>query len=332
MSAGPGDATIAEAALRLREGGLVAFPTETVYGLGANALDERAVARVFALKKRPATNPLIVHVPGAEQARGLTAGWSAGAEALAGAFWPGPLTIVLPRAADVPSIVAAGGDTVALRAPDHPVAQALLAAAGLPLVGPSANPSGLVSPTAAGHVRGAFAEAVASGELLVLDGGPCRAGIESTVVTLAERRPRILRRGVVSAEQISAVLRAPVVDRDAGAAEESGGPLAGPGMLAAHYAPRTPLSLFEAERWPEVLDELPAPLIVLTHERARSVEPPSAIFRLPRDASAYAAALYAALHEADAGGFAHIAAEEPSSPGPVWDAVRDRLRRAAARR
>src|SRR5262245_53340115 len=226
---------IAAAVARLRAGGVVAFPTETVYGLGADALSERAVARVFELKGRPGNNPLIVHVASAAMARDVVApgAWGREAELLSTAFWPGPLSIVLPRSAAVPANVTAGGPNVAVRCPDHPTTLALLEAFGGPLVGPSANPSGRVSPTTAAHVREAFGD-----EVMVLDGGACRAGIESTVVSLVGTA-RVLRPGVIGAGEIGRVLARDVEEARHAPQEESlaSRPMESPGRLASHYAP-----------------------------------------------------------------------------------------------
>ncbi len=233
---------ISRAAARLRAGGVVAFPTETVYGLGADALREEAVARVFALKGRPPTNPLIVHVLDEAMARSVCSRWPAGAARLARAHWPGPLTIVVPRAEHVPRVVTSGGETVAVRCPDHPVALALLEAFGGALVGPSANRSGMVSPTTADHVRESFGE----DDALTLDGGACRVGIESTVVSLAGARPVVLRPGAISPEMLALALGEDVVAgalREPGARADPGAPLASPGMLPSHYAPRAPALL-----------------------------------------------------------------------------------------
>ncbi len=323
------DAILAAAA-RLRDGGLVAFPTETVYGLGADALNPDAVSRVFSLKGRPAQNPLIVHVADSAMARPLAARWPDAARRLADAFWPGPLTIVLRRAPVVPAIVAGGGETVALRCPDHPLALALLRACAGPLVGPSANPSGRVSPTTAAHVRAAFT----SEQVLVLDGGPCRIGIESTVVSLAGDFPRVLRLGAVSAVHIGDVLGVqPLVGADEGGAP--GGALSSPGMLPSHYAPSTPLTLFDAKAPPRELERSPRPIVVITHREAfalpRECRGPRTLVRMPADAERYGARLYAALREADEAGSEMILLETPADAGPLWDAIRDRLSRAAAR-
>ncbi len=322
MASGPEE--IARAVSRLRAGGVVAFPTETVYGLGADAFNERAVSRVFGLKGRPPNNPLIVHVSGEEMARRVAApdSWSKDAAALARAFWPGPLTIVVRKSADVPPIVTAGGPTVALRAPDHHVALALIAGLGSPIVGPSANPSGRISPTTAAHVREAFEEA----DVLVLDGGSCRGGIESTVVSLAGPAPRVLRPGLVTDAEIGRVLGRNVELAPQGEVAASDTPAPSPGMQARHYAPRTAAVLFTPDQWPRVLTARRAAVV---SSRDLKPPPPHVLIRMPADAAAYAARLYAALREADELGVDVIAIEQPADAGPVWDAIRDRLSRAA---
>jgi L-threonylcarbamoyladenylate synthase len=324
---------IAAAAARLREGGLVAFPTETVYGLGADALNPAAVALVFALKGRPAINPLIVHVLDEATARPLVADWPEDAAILAEAFWPGPLTMVLPRSPAVPAIVNSGGASVALRCPDHPIALELLRVFGGPLVGPSANPSGRVSPTTAEHVRGTFP----ADEVLVLDGGPCRTGIESTVLILPcgrgrGQKPQVLRRGVISAAQISRLLGREVLDAATEPGPQAAGPLPSPGLLPLHYAPQTPLRLFGAGQWPAVLDSAKAPVVISHRPRVPGGDHPGAtLIHMPAQPEAYAARLYAALREADARQPAPdlILAEEVPSDHPVWLAIADRLSRAA---
>lgn len=327
MSAGPEE--IAIAIRRLREGRLVAFPTETVYGLGAAAFDEAAVARVFALKGRPANNPLIVHVSGVGMARACVAAWPDRAEALAREFWPGPLSIVLPKSPRVPGNVTGGGPNVAVRCPDHPLTLALLEALGEPLVGPSANRSGGVSPTEAEHVRESFGEE----EVYVLDGGPCIGGIESTVVSLAGPAPVVLRPGLVTPEQIEAVIgvRPAVLVRGA-ASPGPGGAMPSPGMLERHYAPRTPAVLVEAGGLAAAIARAPGPAVILTHE-AIAVGGPHRVERLPAEAHAYASGLYAALRRADAAGAAQIIILRPPAGGPdaaIWSAILDRLSRAAA--
>ncbi|MBL4808561.1 MAG: threonylcarbamoyl-AMP synthase, partial [Phycisphaerales bacterium] len=216
-----GPEAIVAAVARLGLGEPIAFPTETVYGLGADAIDTDAVERIFALKGRPANNPLIVHVSDAEMADDLVESWTDQAQQLAEAFWPGSLTLVLAKSESVPDIVTAGGTTVAIRCPAHPVALALIESLGKPIVGPSANPSGWISPTTADHVARGFK----GQDLLIIDGGACRAGIESTVLDLTTQEPTILRLGVISHTQITKVLGRPVhisTGADSGAARSPG--------------------------------------------------------------------------------------------------------------
>ncbi len=306
---------IAHAAALLRGGGLVAFPTETVYGLGANALDAAAVAHIFAAKGRPATNPVIVHVAGVEGVRQVAAGWPDTARRLAERFWPGPLTLVLPRTAAVPDIVTAGGPTVAVRVPNHPLALALLREAGVPVAAPSANRSGQLSPTRAEHVPDDLADAI-------LDGGPCPGGIESTVLSLVGT-PRLLRPGLISPAEIEAVI---------GPIERGGigvGPLPSPGLLERHYAPRTPLTVMpgaaaECGR----LGQGGMRVALLTHQ-GPTAHPAFPVESLPPTPEGYAAGLYDALHRLDALGVERIIAEAVPE-GEEWLAVRDRLRRASA--
>ncbi|MBY0308590.1 MAG: threonylcarbamoyl-AMP synthase [Phycisphaerales bacterium] len=339
---------IEQAVARLRSGGLVAFPTETVYGLGADALNEAAVRRVFEAKGRPATNPLIVHVTGIEMAASLVQGpLPEAAAALMRRFWPGPLSIILPKHPRIAGAVTGGGPSVALRAPDHPLAFALLFAFGGPLVGPSANKSGGVSPTTAQHVREEFDERTA----LVLDGGPTQMGIESTVVSLfdtgAAEGATILRPGIIGAEQLEAVLNMPV-GYGPGVAPlgMGGGAMPSPGMLASHYAPRAIAVLFDD--WADIdqlAADLPpaATLAVLSHSllaEDAGLPANARLFRLPPAAADYAAALYRTLRRADAPGTATIAVHRPPLPqhsdsneaAAVWRAVHDRLARATARR
>ncbi len=328
-----GPEEIAVAVSRLRSGGMVAFPTETVYGLGAPALDAAAVDRVFALKGRPANNPLIVHVSGIEMARRVVASWPRDAETLARAFWPGPLTLVLPKAPSVPPVVTAGGPNVAVRCPDHPLTLALLEVLGEPLVGPSANLSGRVSPTAAAHVAESFTPA----QVFVLDGGPCRRGIESTVVTLAEPVPRVLRPGVIGAKEITDVLGHEVRGFDGAELPPASpaAPLESPGRLESHYAPLAPAVLVDRAGLESLLRSARGRVAVLAHEPL-DIRPPHTLERMPTDASAYAAAIYAALRRADAGSPDVIAVLRPALTGgvdaPVWEAVLDRLRRATSDR
>ncbi|MFO0857912.1 MAG: L-threonylcarbamoyladenylate synthase [Phycisphaerales bacterium] len=323
---------IHQAGQRLNEGGLVAFPTETVYGLGANALDAHAVARVFALKGRPSRNPLIVHVADEAMAKSLTTEWPEAAQKLAKALWPGPLSLILPKAAHIPDIVTGGGPNVALRCPDHALTLELLRQFGKPLVGPSANPSGSISPTKAAHVSAAFSPE----DVFVLDGGSCRGGIESTVLLLTEHPPRILRPGLISAEQIGSVLKGPVADFIPGIAQRESAhdvsPLQSPGTLARHYAPTTKAVLIDSTAVKGLLADATSPVVVISHEPVR-VNPPHRLEPLPHDAKGYAAGLYAALRSADDGKASLIAIVKPTindEHKALWLAILDRLSRATS--
>jgi L-threonylcarbamoyladenylate synthase len=314
----PDPLAIAQAAAVLRAGGLVAFPTETVYGLGANALDARAVAGIFEAKGRPAFNPLIVHAADVDTVRTLVSEWPPHAQTLAAEFWPGPLTLVLPRAPAIPHIVTGGLEDVAVRVPAHPVALALLRATALPIAAPSANRSSEISPTTAEHVIKALGDRVS----LVLDGGPTTVGIESTVIDLAGGRPRLLRPGMVTVRELEAVI-GPLDRRP----EPTGQAPRAPGQLARHYAPRARLVICRPDEGGKVLEASgagPTGAIVVTaaHWPADHVE------TLPADPAGYAARLYAALHALDDAGCRLIVAEAlPDAPG--WVALQDRLRRAA---
>ena len=275
----------------LRAGKLVAFPTETVYGLGANALDEAAVRSIYEAKGRPSSSPLIVHVASIAMARELASEWAEQAGELANSFWPGPLTIVVPKKPHVPDIVTAGYPSVGLRMPAHPVAIALLKAAGIPVAAPSANRFTQLSPTTAEHVREAFPD------ILTLDGGPCTVGIESTVISLAGQIPRILRPGMIMQSRIEQVI-GPV---EAGAGPES------PGQHPRHYSPRTKIILGTAP------------------QEGRGVR-----LNLPDDPNQYAEQLYAKLHALDHQGYDWIAIELPPDT-PEWAGIRDRLQRGASK-
>jgi L-threonylcarbamoyladenylate synthase len=294
---------VAEAARKIRAGELVAFPTETVYGLGANALDAHAVEKIFALKQRPYTSPLIVHVASIEMARSIVAEWPSLAEGLAGRYWPGPLSLVLPKSAAIPDVVTAGLSTVGVRMPDHPVALELIREAGVPIAAPSANVFTGISPTTPEHVRAAFGDTIA-----IVDGGPSQVGIESTVVAIENGKLTRLRPGMISLGDLEM------------AASASGRAHPAPGMHERHYSPRTPLFVDQQVRegrggW--IWYAHPAP------PRVRSIQ-------LPRSPAGYAAALYAALHELDAAGLDWIVVEPPPDT-PEWSAIQDRLRRAARR-
>jgi L-threonylcarbamoyladenylate synthase len=291
--------TIAEAAALIRAGKLVAFPTETVYGLGANALDAAAVERIFAAKKRPRTSPLIVHVASVEMARDLAQEWPAAAETLAERYWPGPLTLVVPKRSLIPDIVTAGLPTVGLRMPNHPLALELIRAAGVPIAAPSANRFTELSPTAAGHVPDELADGV-------LDGGPAQVGIESTVLSLAGL-PTLLRPGVIPQPEIEALIGPVRV------VTEMEGAHASPGMHERHYRPSTPLHLLNRT------DPLP---------KGRGAYLRIGV-EMPADAREYAAVLYATLHRLDAEAWDWIGLERPPDT-PEWAGVRDRLTRASS--
>ena len=338
----PDPAEIDHAARLLRAGRLVAFPTETVYGLGANALDAEAVARIYGVKRRPATSPLIVHVASIEMAQSLVEDWPEIADRLARRFWPGPLTLVLPKShagADaflrlrsgpapaeqssaaassssltIPAIVTAGLPTVGLRMPAHPIALALIRAAGVPLAAPSANRFTELSPTTGDHVRLSLGSDID----YILDGGPCSVGIESTVLSLAEPGPTLLRPGGISRTELEAIV-GPV----ASAQEAQPGAHPSPGMHPRHYSPRTPLLLVKDGKLPGL-----GPGIYLQHQHLPSRESVQTI-QMPTAAPDYAAALYEILHQADAGNYDWIAVDLPPST-PDWEAVHDRLRRAAS--
>jgi L-threonylcarbamoyladenylate synthase len=293
-----------EAAARIREGGLVAFPTETVYGLGANALDAGAVAKIFELKGRPESSPLIVHAASIEMARGLVSEWPQRADELATRYWPGPLTMVLPKSPAIPGIVTAGLATVGIRVPAHPVALRLIEAAGVPIAAPSANRFTHLSPTTIQHVIDEFGDAVD-----VLDGGPSQVGIESTVVSLVGGTLTLLRPGMISLGDIE------LASAVANAAHPS------PGMHPKHYSPRTRLLLVET---PEALPDRRGAYVWRKQGglTARSL-------RMPGDPTAYAARLYSVLHQLDQEGWPWIAVEAPPDTSG-WAAVLDRLRRASA--
>ncbi len=294
--------TISEAAQRLRAGEVIAFPTETVYGLGANALDAAAVQKVYDLKGRPSTSPLIVHVADIEMAKTVVREWPATAERLARSWWPGPLTLVLPKQPLIPDIVTAGLPTVGVRIPAHPVALALIREAGIPLAAPSANKFTGLSPTTAEHVRAAF-----GADFPVIDGGACQVGIESTVVAVEGTKLTLLRPGMVALGQLELAIA------QAGEAHPA------PGMHHRHYSPRTPLLIVKHP------NELPdANGAYVWHSQpglaAKHVQ-------MPAEPAKYAAKLYATLHDLDLAALPWIAVESPPD-SPEWAAIHDRLRRA----
>ena len=311
---------IARAAKILRAGGLVAFPTETVYGLGAHALDAVAVAKIYAAKERPSYNPLIVHVHDVESAQQVLANWPQRAQVLAERFWPGPLTLVLPKNARVPSIISAGLETVGVRVPAHPVAQQLLRAAQIPIAAPSANRFMQLSPTRASHVWNALGPRVD----LLLDGGAANIGIESTVLDLSQNTPLLLRPGAISQPQLESVIGSIAVVQH----ENNTAPRASPGMMDRHYAPRA-RALFVS-----TLAKAPASTC------RRKITKSAAQFGwktllnlkilrvivLPRDAEKYASRLYQTLHELDEE--CDLILIEMPPDDQAWQGVRDRIIRA----
>ncbi len=304
---------VRRAAEILRAGGLVAFPTETVYGLGADASNAKAVARLYATKGRPADHPVIVHFASAGAAFSFARNVPKSAEALARRFWPGPLTLILERSDKAGDFITGGQDSVGLRVPSHPVAHALLAQFGGGVAAPSANRFGLVSPTTAAHVREDLGDEVD----LVLDGGPSEVGIESTIVDLSGDGAIVLRPGAISERQISEIV--PVGKRRA-AVRHSGG-------MARHYSPRTPARLVDAHDLDRTIARLKERVAVLAFSRPD--ERVDYWLRMPRDPVAYAQRLYAALRELDTAGCEEILVEAPPD-APEWAAVRDRLQKACS--
>ncbi|HWP19842.1 MAG TPA: L-threonylcarbamoyladenylate synthase [Burkholderiaceae bacterium] len=319
----PGNpAHVAEAVEALVAGRLVAFPTETVYGLGADAGSDEAVARIYSAKGRPADHPLIVHVPSPAASHALADAVPPMARRLMDAFWPGPVTVIVPRRPGVASAAAGGQSTIGLRCPAHPVARALLEACvrrGLVgLAAPSANLFGRISPTTAQHVAGEFGD-----DVLVLDGGPCQVGIESTIIDCSRGHPVLLRPGTIARQRLEQVLGEPLRDRDEQAPRASG-------TLEAHYAPRAKLRLMDARMLQSALDVLGdarPPLAVYS----RTARVPKGLLarRMPDDAEQAARELFAVLRELDSHGVSLIWVESPPDTA-AWDGVRDRLVRAAA--
>ena len=312
---------IATAAAALRAGEVVAFPTETVYGLGTDALNERAVAQVFAVKNRPRFDPLIVHLPDKEMVSQYAAVVDEWAVALMERFWPGPLTLVLRKRPLIPDLVTAGLDTVALRVPAHPVALALLRALGRPIAAPSANPFGYVSPTAASHVQEMLGDAIG----LILDGGPCAVGIESTVCALTETDAVVLRPGGVTVEEIEAVIGPVTVTASSQSDPRS------PGTLPRHYSPHVPLTLLAPG------EPIPSPgkgqrVGLLTLTPCSDVEGYAVVEALSKDGSLLEAAanLFAALRRLDSLGLERVVVKPVPEDG-IGRAIMDRLRRATAR-
>ena len=332
---GDDPAALAAAAQRLADGGLIAFATETVYGLGARADDEAAVAAIFAAKGRPADHPLIVHVVDLAQAAHFAAELPACARRLATAFWPGPVTVIVPRAPGIGAAAAAGQASIGLRCPSHPAAQALLREAArrgvAGVAAPSANRFGRISPTSAAHVAQEFGDA-----LWVLDGGDCRLGIESTIVDCSRGRPVLLRPGVLTRAQLEAALGEPLWAADDQAPRASG-------TLASHYAPRARLRLRSATALLQALAASPAPPVgrqdaaaqqtskgLAVYSRRAGEGQPGVLWRCqPADPAAVAHELFAVLRDFDQAGVAEIWVEQPPDD-PAWEGVLDRLKRAAA--
>jgi L-threonylcarbamoyladenylate synthase len=308
---------VRRAAQILRAGGLVAFPTETVYGLGADATNAEAVRKLYAVKRRPADHPVIIHFSDAEKAFTWAREVPEGARELAGRFWPGPLTLILKRSPLAKDFVTGGQDTVGLRVPSHPVAQELLKEFSGAIAAPSANRFGLVSPTTAAHVRDDLGSEVD----LVLEGGASEVGIESTILDLSGPSPVLLRPGHIAKEQLGEVLALEVFEKAVDAPRHPGG-------MERHYAPRTPAQLVFSYELDKTIAQAKGDVAVLAFSRPD--EQVGYWLRMPRDPKAYAQRLYAALRELDTAGCERIIIEAP--PGsPEWSAVRDRLGRACAR-
>ena len=319
--------TIADAARRIHAGELVAFPTETVYGLGADASSDAAVAKIFAAKGRPPDHPLIVHVADAAQVSDYASSVPPFAARLMAAFWPGPLTVILPRLPGVATAAAGGQNSIGLRCPAHPVALAFLEACRVlgvsGVAGPSANRFGRVSPTTAAHVRAEFGI-----DLLVLDGGPCAVGIESSIVDCTRGRPVLLRPGVLTRLQLEAACGEPVLTQDE---IEDAAPRAS-GTLESHYAPNAKVRLMDAGAIQTALDLLgtDAANIAIYARSIVRIQSEKVIYRrMPDDALATAQQLFAVLRDFDAQRVKLIWVENPPDAGE-WDGVRDRLVRAAA--
>ncbi len=317
-------AAVKRAVELLRAGEVVALPTETVYGLAANALNPAAVERIFQIKGRPAHNPIIVHVASLKMAGECAGIWPTLADRLARAFWPGPLTLVVPRADQIPPVVTAGGDTVGLRWPSHPFIQTVIFECGFPIAAPSANPSNRVSPTTAAHVQKTLGDRIP----LVVDGGPSQVGIESTVLDLCSSFPRVLRPGMIHEEALLAVT---------GRLDDGGpqrGILKSPGQLPKHYSPKATLVMWSWQSDEDLQRQAAAsgvPLkecYVIAHTQIPSAKPFGGVSVIPHDAQAFARAIYSELHQCDEAGARFLIVEAPPT-GPEWRAITDRLQRAA---
>ncbi|KAH3743956.1 threonylcarbamoyl-AMP synthase [Pelomyxa schiedti] len=358
---------LSEAGQVIRDGKLVAFPTETVYGLGADATNATAVQSIYIAKGRPSNNPLIVHVTDVEMARTCASGGvlPVEAEKLAARFWPGPLTVVVPRnQALIPACVSAGLPSVAIRVPSHPIARRLIEASKRPIAAPSANRSGFTSPTSAAHVMAELSGAGPAGLVSILDGGECDVGVESTVVDVTRNPPVVLRPGAVTAEMMSECLGVRVVPlHSAPKPTPEDAPRPSPGMLDSHYAPRTPAFRFSEAQWSDVLtwcaswsdsstsssssssehricqpaeDTIKAlkpthphlSISLITYSPHMYLPPPHETTLMPSEARDYAHKLYACLRDVDEGGKPLILVLMPDHSDGLWAAIVDRLGRA----
>jgi L-threonylcarbamoyladenylate synthase len=322
---------VARAVELLRAGETVALPTETVYGLAANALDARAVARIYEIKGRPAHNPIIVHIASLDMARRCVADWPLAADRLAQSFWPGPLTLVLPRSDEIPEIVTAGGETVGVRWPSHPFIQAVIRECGFPLAAPSANPSNRVSSTNAQHVEKSLGDKIR----LIVDGGQSQVGIESTVIDLTENPLRILRPGMIHGTSLQAALDKCGLRVTDGSRTDGSGPLRSPGRLLKHYAPKARLQILSWRDEADLLSQInrqelpPARIHVIAHTVIPGGNRLGGVSVIPHDVEAFARAIYAELHQCDEAGAEGIIVEALPETNE-WQAIADRLKRAAA--
>jgi L-threonylcarbamoyladenylate synthase len=320
-------AAVKRAAELLRAGEAIALPTETVYGLAANAFDEKAVAKIFQIKGRPANNPIIVHVASNEMAKLCAENFPPLAEKLSKSFWPGPLTLVLPRAKKIPDNVTAGGETVGIRWPSHPIIQAVIRECDFPLAAPSANLSSQISPTNAEHVRAQLGGKIP----LIVDGGQSQVGIESTVLDLTVSPPQILRPGMIHAESLAAVVGN--IQHPTSNIQHPN--LKSPGLLEKHYSPKAKLLVLNWKDDADLRFQLstfsrqPSTCFIIAHTQIPSGKNFADVSVMPHDAEAFARALYAELHRCDASGAKTIIVEEPPET-PEWSGIVDRLRRAAA--
>jgi len=322
------NAAVKRAAELLRAGEVVALPTETVYGVAANALNENAVAKNFQIKGRPSHNPIIVHVAGIEMAKRCVKNFPEIAEKLAKSFWPGPLTIVLARSEKIPEIVTAGGETVGIRWPSHPFIQAVIRECGFPLAAPSANLSERVSPTNAEHVRQQLGGKIP----LIVDGGQSQVGIESTVFDLTVSPPKILRPGMIQAESLAAVCGE--IQNPESRIQNPESALRSPGLLQKHYSPKAKLLVLNWHDDASLCSQLstfnlqPSTTHVIAHTKIPAVEHFADVSVMPHDAEAFARAIYAELHRCDEAGAKLIVVEAPPDL-PEWSGIADRLRRAS---